>query len=138
MTVLRIPKTQTTEPDNKRYMFYLAQSYFDSGNFEEAEKWYKRRAEAGGWDEEVWYSVFRVGLCITQQDERPWHEAQDVFLQAWNLRPSRAEPLFHLARLHRLNGNPAAAYLFAVTAARIPFPEGYSVYHTGHLRLGMS
>ena len=127
---LENPENPNYEPDNKRYMFYLAQSYFDSGNFEEAEKWYRRRAEAGGWDEEVWYSVFRVGLCITQQDERPWHEAQDVFLQAWNLRPSRAEPLFHLARLHRLNGNPAAAYLFAVTAARIPFPEGDILFIT--------
>ena len=31
--------------------------------------------------------------------------------------------MFHLARLHRTHGNHAAAYLFAVTAARIPFPK---------------
>ena len=38
-------------------------------------------------------------------------EAQDHFLQAYNLRPHRAEPLFHLAKTHRLNGNDNLCYL---------------------------
>ena len=45
LSCLENPEDPNYEPDNKRYMFYLVQSYFDSQNYVEAEKWYKRRAE---------------------------------------------------------------------------------------------
>lgn len=110
------------EPDNTRYMFYLAQSYFDGGDWENSEKWYTTRAEKGGWEEEQWYSVMRVAMCKMNSGS-PWHEVQDVFLQAWNLRPSRVEPLYYLARTHRTNNNPRLGYLFAKIGCTIPFPE---------------
>ncbi|MDT7769725.1 MAG: hypothetical protein QOI30_2735, partial [Mycobacterium sp.] len=46
-------------PEDARSVFYLAQSYFDAGNFVNARTWYARRAEMGGWDQEVYYSMFR-------------------------------------------------------------------------------
>ena len=111
------------EPDNLRYMFYVAQSYFDAQNYEKAMEWYEKRATKGGWDEEVWYCVYRVAICKCLLN-KPWEQAQDHFLQAWNLRPHRAEPLYQLSRIHRQNNNPRIAYLFAKQAASIPFPEG--------------
>ena len=110
------------EPDNLRYMFYVAQSYFDATNYEKALEWYEKRAVKGGWDEEVWYSVYRVAICKCLLN-RPWEEAQDHFLQAYNLRPTRSEPLYQLSRIHRQNNNPRIAYLFAKQAATIPFPS---------------
>ena len=41
-------------PEDARSVFYLAQSYFDLGDFANARKWYARRVEMGGWDEEVY------------------------------------------------------------------------------------
>ena len=111
------------EPDNLRYMFYVAQSFFDAQNYEKAMEWYEKRATKGGWDEEVWYCVYRVAICKCLLN-KPWEQAQDHFLQAWNLRPHRAEPLYQLSRIHRQNNNPRIAYLFAKQAASIPFPEG--------------
>ena len=111
------------EPDNLRYYFYVAQSFFDAGDYKKALEWYEKRAVKGGWDEEVWYSVYRVGICKCLLNE-PWEQAQDHFLQAWNIRPHRAEPLYQLSRIHRQNNNPRIAYLFARQAAGIPFPEG--------------
>ena len=115
-------KSPYYEPENSRYLFYLAQSYFDAGEWELSKEWYLKRASAGGWEEEVFYSMFRVGIlnCIL---ERPWQEIQEAFLQAWSYRPCRAEPLFHLARLYRQNGNPRLAYLFAKQGLNFPFPE---------------
>jgi len=110
------------EPDNVRYHFYLAQSYFDSHQWEKAEKAYSKRASMGGWIEEVFYSIFRVGVTKMLQN-KPWMEAQDSFLQAWNVKPDRAEPLYELARIHRLNENPRLGYLFSKAAMEIPFPE---------------
>jgi len=109
------------EPDNARYQFYLAQSYFDSQQYDKAEIAYSKRASMGGWLEEVFYSVFRVGMCKMQQ-KKPWQDCQDVFLQAWNIKPDRAEPLYHLANIHRNNGNPHLGYLFAKIALDIKYP----------------
>ena len=52
------------EPNNVRYYFYLANSYYDLGRFGEAINVYKKRIELGGWKEEVWYSYYRIGLCF--------------------------------------------------------------------------
>ena len=115
------PENENYEPDNHRYYFYLAQSYFDGGDFENAKKWYEKRAELGGWDEEVWYSVLRCAMCMTNLGTR-WQDTQDVFLQAYNLRPTRIEPLYHLARIHRLNGNPILGHMFAKMGCTIALP----------------
>ena len=48
------------EPNNVRYHFYLANSYKDhpSGKYaDKAIKWYKKRINLGGWDEEL----FKIG-----------------------------------------------------------------------------
>lgn len=110
------------DPNNVRYNFYLAQSYFDSQQWEKAEEAYGKRAQMGGWIEEVFYSIYRVAITKMLQ-EKPWPECQDTFLQAWNVKPDRAEPLYQLARIHRINGNPRLAYLFASMGAEIRFPE---------------
>jgi len=55
---------QGTPADLKiRYMFYLAQTYFCLNELEKAIEWYKKRAEAGGWVEEVFYSLLQIGMC---------------------------------------------------------------------------
>ena len=118
---LENPENENYEPDNLRYMFYTAQSYFDAQNYEKACEWYEKRAVKGGWEEEVWYCVYRIAICKCLL-KKPWEEAQDHFLQAWNIRPSRPEPLYHLARIHRQNGNPRLGYLFAMQANKIPPP----------------
>jgi len=110
------------EPENTRYAFYLAQSYFDSGEWELAKEWYLKRAQCGGWEEEVFYSMMRVGILNTIL-ERPWAEILDSFLQCWSYRPCRAEPLWQISRLYRQNGNPRLAYLFAKQGISIPHPE---------------
>ena len=50
------------DPGNRRYVFYLAQSYRDAGEREVALVQYDRRAAMGGWDEEVWYSLYQSAL----------------------------------------------------------------------------
>jgi hypothetical protein len=48
---------------------------------------------------------------------------QQKFLDAYDYRPCRAEPLHAIARFLRMNGRPRAAYLFAKEAAQIPYPQ---------------
>jgi glycosyltransferase involved in cell wall biosynthesis len=126
---LNNPENPNYEPDNLRYKFYLAQSYFDAGDYEKAYEAYQKRAECGGWDEEVWYCIYRCGICsciepMISKNKDGWAVAQDHFLQAWNYRPTRIEPLYQMARIHRQNGNPRLGYMFAKSALGIQFPEG--------------
>jgi len=110
------------DPQNSRYVFYLAQSYFDAGEHALSKEWYLKRAQMGGWEEEVFYSMYRVGICSCIL-ENPWQECHEAFLQAWSYRPIRAEPLWQLSRLYRQNGNPRLAYLYAKAGLDTPFPE---------------
>jgi hypothetical protein len=111
-----------TEPNNSRYQFYLAQSYFDSQQWDKAIDAYYKRVEMGGWEEECYYSLFRIALCEISK-ESPWTVVQQKFLDAYDYRPCRAEPLHAIARFLRMNGRPRAAYLFAKEAAQIPYPQ---------------
>ena len=119
-----LEKALIDEPDNMRYQFYLAQSYFDSQQWEKSLDAYKKRAEMGGWAEEVYYSLYRVAICRAMLD-RPWPEIQASFMDAYNYRPIRSEPLVHIAQVLRQKFNqPAAAFVYARQAAEMPYPEG--------------
>jgi len=109
-------------PDDARSVFYLAQSYFCYGDWVNSRKWDERRTAMGGWDEEVYYSAFRVAEAMASNGD-PWPEVQDAYLRAWNMRPWRAEALHALARHHRIAGRYALGHLFAERAASIPLPE---------------
>ena len=123
LSALTNPEDPNYEPTNERYKFYLGQSYFDSHQFDKSEEWYQKRADAGGWPEEVFYSLLRVAMCKAIQ-EKPQAEIIFAFLAAHNARPSRAEPLYHLARIYReVLDSPAVAYLFAKRAAELPYPQ---------------
>jgi tetratricopeptide (TPR) repeat protein len=109
------------DAEDSRSVFYLAQSYFDLGDFANARKWYQRRAEMGGWEEEVYYSLLRVGQSMLALEE-PWPETQDAFLRAYESRPIRAESLHAIACYYRQQGRFQLGHLFAQRAAAITLP----------------
>jgi hypothetical protein len=115
-------KALETEPTNSRYQFYLAQSYFDSQQWDNAITAYYKRVEMGGWEEECYYSLFRIALCEISKNS-DWSIVQQKFLDSYDYRPCRAEPLHAIARFLRMNGRPRAAYLFAKEAAQLPYPQ---------------
>ena len=110
------------DPDNHRYWFYLAQSYFDSQQVDNAMEAYQKRAELGGWEEEAYYSLFRVAICSVLKDDS-WEIIQQKFLDAYAYRPLRAEPLHQLSRLYRQAGKFNHAYIFAQRASQIAYPQ---------------
>jgi glycosyltransferase involved in cell wall biosynthesis len=109
------------EPDNARYVFYLAQSYRDSGEFDKAIDTYERRASMGGWEEEVYYSLLQVGV-LGRRAKRDPSTIVAALLRAYQYRPSRAEALVELAAHHRGTHEWALAELFARAALSVPAP----------------
>jgi len=111
------------EPNNSRYQFYLAQSYFDSQQYEKSLEAYLKRAEMGGWEEEIFYSLYRAAMIKALLD-KSWPEIQQQFLDAYNFRPIRAEPLYQIARIYRqVHDQPRLGYIFAKMALEIPYPK---------------
>jgi glycosyltransferase involved in cell wall biosynthesis len=101
------------EPDNARYYFYLAQSYRDARDCIGAAHWYKRRVEAGGWDEEVWNAQLNLAHCYLDLG----NEAEFIrnLLIAYNMRPARSESLYDLAKYYRMKGENNLCALFSET-----------------------
>jgi glycosyltransferase involved in cell wall biosynthesis len=108
------------EPDNERYVFYLAQSYFDADAPEPALGWYQKRIAMGRWEEEVFYSRLRIGACLERLGR--WDEARAAYLDCFAHHPSRAEPLVRVAQREREAGHFATAYEIAARASRVPPP----------------
>ena len=119
---IMLEKALEDEPNNTRHQFYLGQSYFDSHQFEKAIPAYEKRAQMGGWEEEIYFSLYRIGLCKMMLD-RPMEEVVMAMTHAWNFRPIRAEPLHELSRYMRMKEQPRLAYFYAKSADRLPFPE---------------
>lgn len=103
-----------------RYQFYLAQSLRDAGELEPAIAAYRRRAELGGWDEELFSAHYEQGKLL-ERALRP-AEAAGAYLAAFNANPRRAESLHALARMHRLRSEFPLAYLYARAGAQIAPP----------------
>ena len=109
-------------PEDARSVIYLALSYFCLGDFVNACKWYARRAEMGGWEEEVYYAMYRLAESMANLGA-PWPDVQDAYLKAWEFRPTRAEALYAIACRYRVGQRYQLGFLFAERAAEIPLPE---------------
>lgn len=118
---LLLAKIQS-DPADGRPVLRLAQRCFDLGDFFNARKWYARRVEMGGDDEEVYWATYRIAESMSNLGE-PWPDVEDAYLRAWQIRPTRAEPLHAIALRYRVEQRYKFAYLFAQRAAEIPLPE---------------
>jgi glycosyltransferase involved in cell wall biosynthesis/predicted GH43/DUF377 family glycosyl hydrolase len=124
------------DPENRRSLFYLAQTYRDLGRRPLAIQHYRRRVELGGWDEEVFYAQFQEGTLTAEVDLAA---GTAVLLAAWERRPSRAEPLYELARQHRLRDAHRAAEMFARRGLEVPYPaEDLLFIHRWVYRWGLA
>ena len=111
------------EPDEDlvtRYYFYLGQTYFDMGDIKNGIKYYGERVNRGGWQEEVYYSMYKIGMGHkTLGDEVSMLHS---FIQAYNYYPSRIEPIYELSSYYREKGMYYSGYMFARMACNINFP----------------
>jgi glycosyltransferase involved in cell wall biosynthesis len=116
------------EPNNPRYYFYLAQTFFDMGRNDEAIPLYRKRIEIGGWEEECWYSLYRIGLA----QFRSGKEAEGIatLIEAYDRRSTRAEPLAALSKYLREKRTSATALLLAERALSMPPSTDSLFVHT--------
>lgn len=117
------------EPNNSRYVFYLAQSYMAAANYEKALENYEKRARMPSLDDqETFFAIYNVG----QAHEKLGHheKALESYAKAFANRPNRAEPLYRSAVIYRKMGNPEMAFILVKHALTIPTPIENCVEYT--------
>jgi len=124
------------DPGDSRSVFYLAQTLRDLRKSEESITWYRRRAEMGGWEEEIYYSLLQAG--IQRADDGDWPRAMDCLLRAWEARPTRLEACYQLVSRLRAAGRHMVAHQFVRDVFDQPQPADVLfvepwVYHWGLL-----
>lgn len=109
-------------PDDARNRFYLAQSYRDAGEPAKAHAHYQQRADMGGWVEEAYVARCEQGRMAIALGHAH-HDVLRIFMDAWHMRPVRAEALWYAARYCRENKRFAEGYLFALAGKDIARPN---------------
>jgi len=89
------------DPNNGRYYFYLGNSYHDSGKYEEAISAYKKRIEIGGWQEEIWYSYYRIGTSYKNLNK--FADALYYWLEGYDYYPNRLEGIYEIIKHYRVH-----------------------------------
>ena len=107
----------TENPKNDRSHFYLANTLKDMGKNDEAIEMYKRRIALGGWNQEIWQSYYKIGMCYKNIGKMP--EALDAWLMAYNILPNRVENLYEIMKYYRETSKHNLSYLFYIIAKNI-------------------
>lgn len=115
---LLLKKHLLQNPKDSRKQFYAAQSACDAGLMEIAEKEYLKRIDLGGWYEEIFYSWFRIGQ-IRWNLNRNSEFVAEAFLKAFEVDPTRVEPLCKLSFYYRTKSRPVAAFSVAMAGFKI-------------------
>ena len=110
-------KEELTQDLERRYVFYLAQSYRDAGMLNRSIEFYEKRAAMGGWEEEIYISKYWVAKQ-KQILEKPDQEIIDAFLQAWESRPIRLEAIYHLIKFLGTRKRYALAFALVSVAMK--------------------
>ncbi len=99
---------------DSRSAFYLAQTCDCLGQLEDAYKYYEIRTHLIGWDEEDMIARYRLAQVLERMKNEDgssrWPEAIDHYLQAFTMRPTRAETIIRVAGHYLAEGNHACAY----------------------------
>ena len=115
------------EPNNTRSMFYIARSYEDTGEYDQAIKYYLQRIDAGGWEEEVYYSYFCITRCKIKLG-KSFGEIAEFAFKAFEYRPSRLEALYELIVYCRINKMYQTGYLLGKDLVDSNPPENDKLY----------
>jgi hypothetical protein len=93
-----------------RYSFYCAQSYRDADDKENAIKWYKKRIELKGWEQEVYFSYYSIGKLYYELNEI--EKAIYYWILSYETDKDRYESIYEIISHFRKINNSYLAYKY--------------------------
>ena len=91
-----------------RYGFYCANSYYDSGKWEDAIKWYKITLDNKNWDQEKYMSCLRIYYCYNALNQK--ENGFFYLVKSFSYDKERAECVYELVTYYCCNEMNDVAY----------------------------
>lgn len=107
-----LEKALKKDPSNPRYVFYLAQSYFNARRYPKALENFQKRLTMRGEDGEAFFSLYCIGY-IQEEMKIDSETVVGSYLKAFEFKPMRAEPLERLAQFFCKKNWPLLGYLIS-------------------------
>lgn len=109
------------DPNNSRYIFYLAQSYANANMYEKALTQYQKRASmsTGFGDQEAFWSLLQIGI-MHERLKSPRCAIVDAYKKAAQANHSRVEPYYYLANYLRGQNDFENGFKVAEIGIKIP------------------
>ena len=123
-----LQRALSKEPENSRYTFYLAQSYLQANEIALALHYFKKRAhlhkenQTPAEKEEVFWSLHHIG-SLSHDLELSFETVIKAFSEAFQYDPSRAEPLYFLAKTLQEKNFSFLSYLVSQFAFSFSAPD---------------
>jgi len=112
------------DPSDARTYYYLGQTYRGLQQWKRAVFWYRKRAEAHrGFPHEQYDAKFYVAELSHHYLRVPWSEAQQLYLEAYQFKPDRSDPLICVGFHYHQQGGRDLAYFFFRAAFELGLPH---------------
>jgi predicted O-methyltransferase YrrM len=111
-------------PQDPRAYYYLAQTYNLLEDYENAYKYFLKRAEFtnSGFIQERVDAVFEAARVANFKLGRPWSECEELYNRAYKVDESRPEALYFIGIHYYLEGSYKKAYPYLKKGFEIGFP----------------
>ena len=109
-------------PKDTRIIFYIANTYLSLGKYDDSLLFYKKRIKLAkeNNEHELYMSSYRIGIIY--DFKKDWTNAEKYYMQAYNMRPFRAEPIYQIAKHYYKTNNLNKAEIFLSNLIKIQIP----------------
>lgn len=117
-----LKKMLEEDPENPRTYYYLATSYINTEDWEEALKWFLKRIKLKGFKDEIQDSLYYIAVIKDKMLNNPWEECFDLYLKCYEFNPVRPEALYFIGKKYLDKGMKNTAYIYLKKAFEIGNP----------------
>ena len=112
------------DPDNPRHLYYLGQTYNLLEDWESAAKYFELRATSKleGFKQEAVDSYFELARLYNFKLGKPWALCEETYRKAYDLDPSRPDPLYFIGIHYLMEGQKEIAFDHFKRAFQLGYP----------------
>ena len=112
------------DPDNPRHLYYLGQTYNILEEWDNAAKYFELRATSPtvGFEQEAVDSYFELARLYNFKLGKPWDLCEETYKKAYDLDPSRPEPLYFIGIHYLIEGQKDVAFDYFKRGFHLGYP----------------
>ena len=109
-------------PKDTRIIFYIANTYLSLGKYDDSLIFYNKRIKLAkeSNEHEVYMSLYRIGSIY--DFKKNWKDAEKYYMQSYNMRPFRAEPIYQIAKHYYKKDDINKAEIFLSNLIKLQIP----------------